>query len=546
MRSITGACLAGIIGLMGCDSNSGITYYNKAPSVAILNPPDGSEYDEGEVVTLQAIVSDDSTDPEALIVYWSSDIDGELYSSIADANGRLEYSTSNLSPGNHTITLAATDLDAETETDFVSLVVYELEDVPTIEIEHPASGEYGYEGEEFEFVAEVSDEQDEPETLAVFVYSDLDGYLCDMDVDGVGVARCETLISGGDHQLTFTVEDSDGNTAEESGYFTVVGFEDQDVDGDGWTETQGDCDDDDDDVFPGQTEYYNGADDDCDDTIDEETNGYDDDLDGQAEIDGDCDDDDPDVYDGAPESCDYTDNDCDDIIDEGTDCYDDDGDGYTEDEGDCDDDDNYSYPDADELEDGVDNDCDGDTDEGTEVYDDDGDGYSEDDGDCDDYDADISPDADEECDGVDNDCDSQTDEEDADGCVDYYYDYDGDGYGSDSKSSKCLCSASGYYDVLNNSDCYDYNSSANPAQTGYYSTSRGDGDYDYDCDGSEDKYYTDVFSCSGAVWICTSHSDGWNGSVPSCGSSKTWYTSCSGTFTSCSGSSGSTLTQKCR
>ena len=33
-------------------------------------------------------------------------------------------------------------------------------------------------------------------------------------------------------------------------------------------------------------------------------------------------------------------------------------------------------------------------------------------------------------------------------------------------------------------DCYDNNSNANPGQTGFFATNRGDGSFDYNCDGS--------------------------------------------------------------
>ena len=44
---------------------------------------------------------------------WSSDIEGELLGGTpADINGNITYSTANLSPGLHIITLSAFDSDA--------------------------------------------------------------------------------------------------------------------------------------------------------------------------------------------------------------------------------------------------------------------------------------------------------------------------------------------------------------------------------------------------------------------------------------------------
>jgi len=146
-----------------------------------------------------------------------------------------------------------------------------------------------------------------------------------------------------------------------------------DIDGDGYTFLNGDCDDLDPERYPGRVEDCNGIDDNCNGRPDE---GFDDtDTDGIA----DCMD---------LEECDGLDNDGDGAADEGM--PDTDGDGIVDcqDVEDCD---------------GVDNNGDGTVDEG---HDADGDGWNSCD-ECDDTNPDISPDqpevdttsADEDCDG---------------------------------------------------------------------------------------------------------------------------------------------------
>jgi len=86
-----------------------------------------------------------------------------------------------------------------------------------------------------------------------------------------------------------------------------------------------------------------------------------DDLDGDgiSAEDGDCDDWDPNTYPGAPEEADDVDNDCDGEVYEESLTTDNDGDGYSEADGDCDDEDPSVFPGA-EPTDGVSNaDCDG-------------------------------------------------------------------------------------------------------------------------------------------------------------------------------------------
>jgi hypothetical protein len=231
------------------------------------------------------------------------------------------------------------------------------------------------------------------------------------------------------------------------------------------------------------------------------------DADGVSLEEGDCNDEDASVYPGADEICDGIDNNCDGETDEGllAEYYPDaDGDGfgleaapesaceapdgYVETIGDCDDADPTVYPDADEICDDLDNNCNGLIDDedplvnGPNIYylDSDGDGfgnaelmgnfcgqpeqYVDNDTDCDDLNTAINPAAAEVCDEIDNNCDGVID--DADLAIqyspdnDWYVDLDIDGYGDPLNVIQSCVVPPG---TTNNAeDCDDTNSDINP------------------------------------------------------------------------------------
>ena len=103
-----------------------------------------------------------------------------------------------------------------------------------------------------------------------------------------------------------------------------------DVDADGYTSEQGDCNDENADIHPGIAEIpYDGIDNDCN----AETKDGDLDGDGVSLEDGDCNDSDLSVFPGAEEKCDEVDHNCDGRTRDNLYCFDplnpdQDGDGY--------------------------------------------------------------------------------------------------------------------------------------------------------------------------------------------------------------------------
>ena len=277
-----------------------------------------------------------------------------------------------------------------------------------------------------------------------------------------------------------------------------------DVDGDGYTTCDGDCDDGDAAANPGAAEVCNGVDDDCDGVV--PADETDDDGDGVTECDGDCDDADANNYPGNAETCDGADNDCDGAVDEG---FDADNDGWTSCGGDCDDNNPGANPDCPDICNGIDDDCDGSIDEDFDV---DGDGVTTCAGDCDDGDASNFPGNVEVCDGSDNDCDGSVDEGfdgDGDGvttCAGDCDDADGNNYPGnsevcDGQDNDCDGASDEGFDQDNDGwttcggDCDDNNPGANPDCPDICNG------IDDDCDGSIDEDFDvdgdGVTTCAG-------------------------------------------------
>ena len=177
-------------------------------------------------------------------------------------------------------------------------------------------------------------------------------------------------------------EDNDCNGVDDAGAPEVNGQETDD-DGDGFVECGlpsssslpgGDCNDGDSTESPGLPEVCDGGtDNDCDPTTIETVDM---DGDGESICDGDCDESEPANSGAGVEVCDGLDNDCDDLVDEDFDL---DGDGSfdassplcgsTWPTADCDDTDPLNFPDNTEVCDGLDNNCDGIADELRTVFD---------------------------------------------------------------------------------------------------------------------------------------------------------------------------------
>ncbi len=95
------------------------------PEVEITAPPSGYALEEGGVFDLEGVVSDADQDPETLVVYAQSSIDGNLGALAPAADGTVTLADVELSLGDHVVSLYAIDDQGNVGSAVIDVLIWE-------------------------------------------------------------------------------------------------------------------------------------------------------------------------------------------------------------------------------------------------------------------------------------------------------------------------------------------------------------------------------------------------------------------------------------
>ena len=194
----------------------------EAPTATILTPEPAGTYYSDQKITLEGLVSDTEDEAQDLLVWWESDLDGELDLDVEPSSDGTVSDASYLSEGEHFLTLGVLDSSGKSDTDDVIITVGPPNTAPSCSITAPETGAAGPEGETVIFEGLVSDPDIPANWIEVTWTSDKDGDLGESQPDSSGaVALPLDSLSVGTHVVTLAALDEVGGDCSAFVLYTV-------------------------------------------------------------------------------------------------------------------------------------------------------------------------------------------------------------------------------------------------------------------------------------------------------------------------------------
>ena len=203
----------------GACGDDAIKIIRSPPSVTIVEPVPDTSFYAGENILFRAIAAGDTVDADLTLFshQWSADSSLVCESAPVNADGSANCAISFESVGTHVVQVTVTDEDRETAVADTRVNIV-TNNPPIIDILLPESGDGVSPGDLVVFEANVSDTEDSADKLIVTATSSQDG---DLGFTATPSSSGEytvatSALSTGEHLLTFKVQDTGGQTGQDT------------------------------------------------------------------------------------------------------------------------------------------------------------------------------------------------------------------------------------------------------------------------------------------------------------------------------------------
>jgi len=191
---------------------------NAVPTVSISSHFDGDQVLEGIPFTARATGGDSDGSPDTLVAKWYAGGDLACQNTTLDSEGMTECEITLWTDSDPPrIQVEVRDARNASVSDAVDLEVLPVStggDAPSVQILEPVDGGVSGLGEAITFRGQVSDLQDDATDLSLSWVSSVDGVFSTLGADSAGTALfVDASLSAGDHVITLTATDTDGNFA---------------------------------------------------------------------------------------------------------------------------------------------------------------------------------------------------------------------------------------------------------------------------------------------------------------------------------------------
>jgi hypothetical protein len=222
---------------------------NQAPAVTVTQPVEGEV--QQEQLALVASISDLEDRASDMTCTWRSSQDSHLGAGPGNnATGTCTLEIDGATLGGHEISVVVEDTMGGSAQATVAML---LDGPPDLEVSSPAPDAWRPAGGTLVLAGTTTDVADAATDLVLSYTSDLDGALGTLSPDADGSFAVDmALTAPGIHVVTVTAEDLVGSTTSHEFTAEIINCGvTTDLDGDGFSQADGDCDESNPDVFPG-------------------------------------------------------------------------------------------------------------------------------------------------------------------------------------------------------------------------------------------------------------------------------------------------------